>query len=291
MEQAIYTIAKYKENPSYEPTEEELKSMAQFVVTHGGRAILNDAIYRGTVYSKGGFFGGRLQMPFEDVTEVCQDNGNGVYRLTTASSSHIYLSRPSTITDESRTLYLPNDAAFDGWILDVYCLPKIGRLDGVVYVKGDGIESPIRVASGGFQTLTSILAEGGYMRFVNKDGKWLWLNEKDMYVEQTSTVDLDSFSGTYALDSVKKLIISQNSSQNSLTCTLPASPYDGQEITIVVPVRSGLIIRGNGTKIVDVYENNMDADNVSTVGSQFLGEFKFTYSKAMGKWICVTIVY
>lgn len=291
MEQAIYTIAKYKDNPSYEPTEEELKSMAQFVVTHGGRAILNDAIYRGTVYSKGGFFGGRLQMPFEDVTEVCQDSGNGVYRLTTASSSHIYLSRPNTTTDESRTLYLPNDAAFDGWILDVYCLPKIGRLDGVIYVGGDGIESPIRVASGGFQTLTNILAEGGYMRFVNKDGKWLWLNEKDMYVEQSSTVDLDSFSGTYALDSVKKLIISQNSSQNSLTCTLPASPYDGQEITIVVPVKSGLIIRGNGTKIVDVYENNMEADNVSTVGSQFLGEFKFTYSKAMGRWICVTIVY
>ena len=291
MEQAIYTIAKYKDNPSYEPTEEELKSMALFVVTHGGRAILNDAIYRGTVYSKGGFFGGRLQMPFEDVTEVCQDSGNGVYRLTTASSSHIYLSRPKTTTDESRTLYLPNDAAFDGWILDVYCLPMISKMDGVIYVGGDGIESPIRVASGGFQTLTNILAEGGYMRFVNKDGRWLWLNEKDMYVEQSSTVDLDSFSGTYALDSVKKLIISQNSSQNSLTCTLPASPYDGQEITIVVPVRSGLIIRGNGTKIVDVYENNMDADNVSTVGSQFLGEFKFTYSKAMGKWICVTIVY
>lgn len=291
MQQAIYTIAKYKDNPSYEPTEEELKSMALFVVTHGGRAILNDAIYRGTVYSKGGFFGGRLQMPFEDVTEVCQDSGNGVYRLTTASSSHIYLSRPKTTTDESRTLYLPNDAAFDGWILDVYCLPMISKMDGVIYVGGDGIESPIRVASGGFQTLTNILAEGGYMRFVNKDGKWLWLNERDMYVEQSSTVDLDSFSGTYALDSVKKLIISQNSSQNSLTCTLPSSPYDGQEITIVVPVRSGLIIRGNGTKIVDVYENNMDADNVSTVGSQFLGEFKFTYSKAMGKWICVTIVY
>lgn len=53
-EQAIHTIQKYKDNPTYQPTVEELKDMAKFVVTHGGRAILNDIILRGIIYAEGG---------------------------------------------------------------------------------------------------------------------------------------------------------------------------------------------------------------------------------------------
>lgn len=54
--QAHYTINKYAADPSYQATEEELKKMAKFVVTHGGRAILNDMILRGYVYAEGGVF-------------------------------------------------------------------------------------------------------------------------------------------------------------------------------------------------------------------------------------------
>ena len=54
MEQAIYTIQKYKDDPTFQPTEDELKSMANFVVTHGGRAILNDIVLRGIIYAEGG---------------------------------------------------------------------------------------------------------------------------------------------------------------------------------------------------------------------------------------------
>ena len=54
LEQAIYTIQKYKENPNYEPTAEELNNLAKFVVTHGGRAILTDIILRGIIYAEGG---------------------------------------------------------------------------------------------------------------------------------------------------------------------------------------------------------------------------------------------
>lgn len=52
--QAIYTIQKYKNDPTYQPTEEEISNMAKFVVTHGGRAILNDIILRGIIYAEGG---------------------------------------------------------------------------------------------------------------------------------------------------------------------------------------------------------------------------------------------
>lgn len=55
LEQAIRTVMKYKENPKYQPTPEELKTMANIVLTHGGRAILNDVVARGYVYALGSF--------------------------------------------------------------------------------------------------------------------------------------------------------------------------------------------------------------------------------------------
>lgn len=60
MEQAFYTIAKYAQDPSYQPTEQEVAQMAKFVVTHGGRAILNDIVLRGYVYAFGGYFKGEI---------------------------------------------------------------------------------------------------------------------------------------------------------------------------------------------------------------------------------------
>lgn len=57
MTKAFYTIAKYAENPNYEPTAEELANeMAQFVVTHGGMAILNNIIARGVIIATSGIF-------------------------------------------------------------------------------------------------------------------------------------------------------------------------------------------------------------------------------------------
>lgn len=58
--QAIDTIGKYTNDPTYQPTETELANMAKFVVTHGGRAILNDIILRGYIYALGGEFVGML---------------------------------------------------------------------------------------------------------------------------------------------------------------------------------------------------------------------------------------
>ena len=56
--QALDTIAKYTQNPH--PTDAELADMAKFVVTHGGRAYLNDIILRGYIHALGGEFVGML---------------------------------------------------------------------------------------------------------------------------------------------------------------------------------------------------------------------------------------
>ena len=60
MDKAFYTINKYAQNPAYQPTDEEVSQMAKFVVTHGGRAILNDIILRGYIYALGGVFNGTV---------------------------------------------------------------------------------------------------------------------------------------------------------------------------------------------------------------------------------------
>lgn len=57
-QQAVYTVMKYLDDATYQPTEEELALMCKWVATHGGRFILNDAIVRGTVYADGGVFRG-----------------------------------------------------------------------------------------------------------------------------------------------------------------------------------------------------------------------------------------
>lgn len=59
-EQAIRTIAMYAQDPMYQPTDQELQEIANFVVTHGGRAILNDVILRGYIYALGGRFRGNI---------------------------------------------------------------------------------------------------------------------------------------------------------------------------------------------------------------------------------------
>lgn len=76
LEKAIYTVATYIDNPNYTPTQEELNNMAKFVVTHGGRAILNDIILRGYIYALGGYFKGEINAEKGVFKNVRSPNGN-----------------------------------------------------------------------------------------------------------------------------------------------------------------------------------------------------------------------
>lgn len=61
LEAAMYTAQTYLANPAYQPTQEEIAKMAKAVITHGGRAILNEAIVRGDIYADSGYFRGTLE--------------------------------------------------------------------------------------------------------------------------------------------------------------------------------------------------------------------------------------
>lgn len=55
-EQAIRTVQKIKQDPSYNPTDEEWADMAKIVFTHGG-----DGFFRGYIYALGGMFRGKIE--------------------------------------------------------------------------------------------------------------------------------------------------------------------------------------------------------------------------------------
>lgn len=79
-EQALDTIDKYKEKTPHQLTDAELANMAKFVVTHGGRAILNDIVLRGYIYALGGEFVGMLR---KRKTIITNDNFSQYFTLLT----------------------------------------------------------------------------------------------------------------------------------------------------------------------------------------------------------------
>lgn len=75
LEKAIRTVMKYKNDSGYVPSEDELKMMANFVITHGGRAILNDVVLRGYIYALGGLFKGKVEIA--DGKILLNEDGSG----------------------------------------------------------------------------------------------------------------------------------------------------------------------------------------------------------------------
>lgn len=167
LEQAITTVSKYKNDPSYQPTKEELADMVQFVVTHGGKAILNEGIFRGTIYAQNGEFGGRLQLRFKEVS--------GEHTLTMADSSSIWLYGE----EDDSVLTLPQNDAFDGWQLNVFAYPRISKMDGTASVAGR-ILCPMKSEPGAQYEASLITIEnGGYLQFTysKRVNRWILIND------------------------------------------------------------------------------------------------------------------
>lgn len=84
MEQAMDLIDAYKDNPNADLTDEQIKALAKFAVTHGGRVIMNEAIVRGTIHADKGYFGdfrinGLYAESMHDATHGCKW-GDAMYK-------------------------------------------------------------------------------------------------------------------------------------------------------------------------------------------------------------------
>lgn len=153
LEMAIKTVGKFKGNPNYEPTTEELASMAKAVITHGGRAILQDIILRGYVYAEGGVFRGTVYAKGGEFKgKVIADEGefNGVVNSKLAYSptgiineaTHTinpsaepcgwFLVNPIAVGSDydERIIILPNASDYDGLEITLF-LPPVTTRAGV----------------------------------------------------------------------------------------------------------------------------------------------------------------
>lgn len=70
MQQAIDLVKAYSDNAGADITDEQAAALAKFAVTHGGNAILNNAIVRGKVYATDGIFSGFVK---SKITEINSD--------------------------------------------------------------------------------------------------------------------------------------------------------------------------------------------------------------------------
>lgn len=115
-EQAIRAVMMFKDNPSYQPTEEDLKSIAKFVVTHGGRTILNDVVLRGYIYALGGIFKGKVEIAGGKI--LLNEDGSG--KLANGS---IYWDTVGNLYRKSREIIVwrrLEEEITDAGITDVY---------------------------------------------------------------------------------------------------------------------------------------------------------------------------
>ncbi len=153
MEDAIYTIARYAANPGYQPSQEELSEMATFVVTHGGRAILNDLILRGYIHALGGtilgdidIVGGALNVKDGNNT-VVKVNGGTVSRtgndeITIVDAEGLYVRRGNEgfrLTTAGFERFVPSHNGVTGGWVNMYAKR---------YVRS------VEIASGGYTILS-----------------------------------------------------------------------------------------------------------------------------------------
>jgi len=57
LQQAILTVMRFRNDPNYQPMDEEWANMANFVATHGGNAF-----FHGYIYALGGYFRGKVEI-------------------------------------------------------------------------------------------------------------------------------------------------------------------------------------------------------------------------------------
>lgn len=139
-EAAVATVMAYDSDPKYQPTEAELANMAKAVITHGGRAIMQDIILRGYVYAKGGEFNGTVKATdgvFNGTvvsklvygpTKVIEEDEYTINPSVEAFGYYVYYPRPVGSVDP--VVILPSAQQYEGMEIAFYLLQPQTRAGG-----------------------------------------------------------------------------------------------------------------------------------------------------------------
>lgn len=126
----------------------------------------------GVLNALAGVFSGRLQLKFQTITNT--------HTLTVDDSSSIWLQGVMS----SAVLTLPQSDDFDGWMLNVFCYPRISKMDGDVYVSGK-IWCPSKTSgSAGALSLyyasELYLSKGGFIQLMYSLNAHCWVLINDL---------------------------------------------------------------------------------------------------------------
>ena len=273
--QALDTVLKYVDNPSYIPTEEELASMAKIVITHGGRAILNDAIFRGIVYASGGNFNGEINSKSgniggftigENWLEALQEDSSGVRTTHQLSSTASYLRALKFIlgvkTSAVRRLYATAGGG------------STFAADTIV-VEGE--------TQDGYDSLYAYYADVTKARnnyaFYAEHGAFGGLKPKTIVLRSSSGFDLSNAQYAY------NIYIDTSS---NYTLTLPSKPEEGETHRVIKHTTSGKLtvkVGNESTQSINKFNLNASPSAVFNEG-QVMAEYIY-----IGSGVWSQIVY
>lgn len=252
--QAIDTVMKYVEDPTYQPTTEELANMAKAVITHGGRAILNDVIVRGKVYAEEGNIGG-----FE-ITRNRIGHANEGLSLSTS-----YLAYRDTDDDTSATRF---SAIGENVLPSTMGIYGLSRFE---IESSDSFDKDFGSAIGVYSSIK------GYKRpyaFYCPKGQFAGLRPRFRRIVCPATEKLEKIDHTLEVFGVNG---------NACTLTLPTGPEDGQIYEILKWGNSALTIKAPDTNIVRL---GVAAQPSQEIGTDFVGIIRIVFSKgADNQWL------
>lgn len=168
LEQAILTVMRFRNDPNYQPTDEEWANMANFVATHGGDTFLRGYIYalggkfRGVVEALGGFFRGKVETSVDGKRIVIDPDKNTLEMYTTEGHA---------------TLILRFDTSSDGWEYGDLILRKYAGdqliLETTVY--------PERIRIQNYVENTDLILNPNNVSFYGSKGETLLVGMKPVY--------------------------------------------------------------------------------------------------------------
>lgn len=168
LQQAILTVMRFRNDPNYQPTDEEWANMANFVATHGGDTFLRGYIYalggkfRGVVEALGGFFRGKVETSVDGKRIVIDPDKNTLEMYT---------------AEGHPTLILRFDTSSDGWEYGDLILRKyVGGqliLETTVY--------PERIRIQNHVENTDIILTPNNVSFYGSKGETLLVGMKPVY--------------------------------------------------------------------------------------------------------------
>lgn len=208
--------------------EEKGENEANFVVTHGGKAILNDAIVRGIIYTKGGEFSGKINVdaPNVDGRLSLDDDGLKYYGKRDDDTEYLRVSLGGTCQGASLVACSPNG-------ISTFCthaaILAIGDENTpAILTRGDiicwdGTFQVEKIGGYGLSREIEIVDSAHFSRMVTMDDVVKGLRTKTKVISSTTepnTLDKYDFS----------VLVTPTS--GTVSIALPEYPIDGQEYWI-----------------------------------------------------------